>query len=106
MKEISIDDLESIVSSGGKLVDVREPDEYRSGHVPGAVSIPLGQVPDRIADCCTPGHTTYMICRSGARSGNACDFLSDRGHDVVNVVGGTLAWIMSGREIVEGDSPR
>ena len=106
MKEINVEDLESVLATGVRLVDVREPDEYSSGHVPGALSIPLGQVPDRIDECCSRGEITYLICRSGARSANAGEFLSDRGHDVVNVIGGTMAWIASGREVVEGESPR
>lgn len=106
MKEINVEDLESVLVTGVRLVDVREPDEYSSGHVPGALSIPLGQVPDRIDECCSRGEITYLICRSGARSANAGEFLSDRGHDVVNVIGGTMAWIASGREVVEGESPR
>lgn len=106
MKEIGIEDLAAAMTTGVRIVDVREPDEYASGHVPGAVSVPLGQVPERIDDCCVPGEVTYMICRSGARSANACDFLAGRGHDVVNVTGGTMAWVMSGREVVEGDLPQ
>jgi len=106
MKEINVEDLESVLAAGARLVDVREPDEYTSGHVPGALSVPLGQVPDRIAECCPTNETTYLICRSGARSANAGEFLADRGHDVVNVIGGTMAWIASGREVVEGVSPR
>jgi rhodanese-related sulfurtransferase len=52
--------------------------------------------------------TTYVICRSGARSMRACEFVvanSPAGAQVVNVAGGTLAWIASGREVVEGDQP-
>lgn len=106
MNEIDIDELETLLASGAKLVDVREPDEYASGHVPGAVSVPLSQVPDRVDECASSGETTYLICRSGARSANACEFLSDRGIDVANVVGGTLAWIASGRGVVEGNSAK
>lgn len=105
MNEISVHDLESVLVSGARLIDVREPDEYSSGHVPGAISVPLGQVPDRVEECCETGRTTYMICRSGARSANACEFLADKGFDVVNVVGGTMAWMASGRDVVLGDSP-
>lgn len=106
MKEINVEELESVLLAGALLIDVREPDEYGSGHVPSAISIPLGQVPDRVDECTRPGETTYLICRSGARSGNACDFLTDRGHDVVNVIGGTMAWITSGRAVVQGDAPK
>lgn len=106
MKEIGVEDLATVLATGAHLVDVREPDEYVAGHVPGAVSVPLGQVPDRIEECCVPGQVTYVICRSGARSGSACEFLTEQGRDVVNVVGGTMAWMATGREIVEGESPR
>jgi rhodanese-related sulfurtransferase len=103
--EISVDDLSQRLQAGARLIDVREPDEYVSGHVPGARHVPLGEVPGRVAECVEGGGTTYLICRSGGRSANACQILADLGHDVVNVSGGTMAWIMSGREVVEGNSP-
>lgn len=105
LREISVDDLESLIAGGARVIDVREPDEYAAGHVPGARLVPLGEVPTRVAECVEGGGTTYLICRSGARSANACQHLAGLGHDVVNVAGGTMAWIMSGRSVVEGDSP-
>ncbi|MGA0878495.1 MAG: rhodanese-like domain-containing protein [Ilumatobacteraceae bacterium] len=104
-REITVDELESLVAGGARLVDVREPDEYAAGHVPGARLVPLGEVPARVADCVEGGGTTYLICRSGGRSATACQHLAGLGLDVVNVAGGTMAWIMSGRPVVEGDSP-
>lgn len=104
-REISVDELEPLIAGGARVIDVREPDEYAAGHVPGARLVPLGEVPARVADCVDGGGTTYLICRSGARSANACQHLASLGHDVVNVTGGTMAWIMSGRSVVEGDSP-
>lgn len=104
-REITVDDLEALLQGGARLIDVREPDEYTSGHVPGARSIPLGEVAARVEECVQGGETTYFICRTGGRSGNACGLLAGLGHDVVNVAGGTMAWIMSGRPVVEGNSP-
>lgn len=86
------------------LIDVREPDEYASGHVPGARLVPLGSVPSTDLDVYR-GSTLYVICRSGARSQRACEFLAEAGFDVVNVAGGTMAWVMAGHPIVEGTSP-
>jgi rhodanese-related sulfurtransferase len=103
--EISVDELEPIMQSGARLIDVREPDEYAAGHVPGARLVPLGEVADRVAECVEDGGTTYVICRSGARSGAACEHLFSLGHQVINVNGGTMAWIMSVRDVVEGNSP-
>lgn len=105
ISEISVDELEPLLQAGVRLVDVREPHEYASGHVPGARSVPLGEVPLRVADCVGDGGTTYLVCHSGARSTSACEHLKSLGHVVVNVTGGTMAWIISGREVVEGNSP-
>jgi len=104
VKEIEVDELETVLSGGARLIDVREVGEYQSGHVPGAVLIPLGTVPDRVADFDGDG-PTYIICKTGARSMRAAEFLAERGLDVVNVAGGTMAWMRSGRTIVDGDQP-
>jgi rhodanese-related sulfurtransferase len=104
ISEASVDELESALQSGAPLVDVREPDEYEAGHVPGAVLVPLATVPTTL-DAFATDATTYVICKSGARSYRACEFLADQGLDVVNVEGGTMAWIISGRSTVSGDQP-
>jgi len=104
ISEASVDELESALQSGAPLVDVREPDEYEAGHVPGAILVPLANVPTTLGAFATDA-TTYVICKSGARSYKACELLSDHGLDVINVEGGTMAWIISGRSTVAGDQP-
>ena len=101
VQEISVDELAPLLEAGARLVDVREPDEYEQARVPGGILVPLGSVPDRV-DAFRSDGTTYVICRSGARSMRACELLADQGFDVVNVAGGTLAWIASGRDVVAG----
>ena len=86
------------------LFDVRQPDEYTEGHVPGAVLVPLADVPDRVGEFPTD-RTVYVVCRSGGRSANAVAFLRSSGVDAVNVDGGTMAWIESGHSVVEGGEP-
>jgi rhodanese-related sulfurtransferase len=102
--EITVDELAARLAAhpGAALVDVRQPDEYVEAHVPGARLIPLNDVPDRLADFPTDGEV-LVICRSGGRSMAACDFLAGNGVAAVNVAGGTLAWIESGREVVTGE---
>lgn len=74
---------------GTQLLDVREPTEFRAGHIAGAKNVPLG----RIAAYVPPTHTKlFVICRSGARSKRAYKQLKARGLDVTNVAGGMLAW--------------
>ena len=92
------------VAAGALVIDVREPDEYRAGHVPGAQLIPLATVPDRL-DSFRAGGPTYVIFKSGGRSMRACEIAAGDGFDVVNVTGGTGAWIDSGRDVVIGDNP-
>ncbi|MEI7548156.1 MAG: rhodanese-like domain-containing protein [Actinomycetota bacterium] len=102
--EVSVAELESALAAGARLVDVRETDEYVSGHVSGAIHIALGTVPDAV-DVFRGEGTTYVICRSGARSMKACEFLALQGVDVANVVGGTMQWIETGRSVVMGSMP-
>jgi rhodanese-related sulfurtransferase len=104
VSEVSVDELESALQSGAPLIDVREVDEYLAGHVPGAVLIPLASVPLAL-DQFPADRPAYVICRSGARSHRACEFLLDNGLNAVNVAGGTLAWISSGRATIDGDQP-
>ena len=99
VQEISVDELAPLLEAGARLVDVREPDEFEQARGPGGILVPLAAVPDRI-DAFRGEGTTYVICRSGARSMRACEFLAAHGVDVANVAGGTLAWIASGRDVM------
>ena len=101
IREIDVDELASLLDEGAALVDVREPGEFGQARVPGAVLVPLASVPDHLDQFSADG-TTYVICRSGARSMNACRFLAEQGREAVNVAGGTLAWINSGRPVDTG----
>lgn len=101
--DVDVDALEAAIAAGAPVVDVRESDEYEDGHVPSAVHVPLALVPDRL-DAFADDTTTYVICRSGGRSRRAAEFAAAHGKAVVNVAGGTDAWIASGRTVVEGPS--
>ena len=101
IREVSVDELSSALEQGARLIDVREPDEFEQARVPGADLIPLGTVPDHI-DRFADDAPTYVICRSGVRSMHACEFVAEQGREAVNVAGGTLAWIDSGRAVDTG----
>lgn len=74
-----------------RLLDVREPEEWESGHIAGAKHIPLGYLPERLHEL-EPGKEIIVICRSGNRSRKACEYLSAAGHKVVNMSGGLNEW--------------
>ncbi|MEQ6375545.1 sulfurtransferase TusA family protein [Bacillaceae bacterium S4-13-56] len=74
------------------LVDVREPAEFVFSHIPGAVSIPFGQLEERI-DKLEKEKEIYVVCRTGNRSDMACQVLTEKGFEkVINVVPGMSEW--------------
>lgn len=82
---------------------MRSPEEYASGHVPGAVNVPLEDVlasPSRFA-----GEQLHVICRSGGRSLKAAEAMNAAGGQAVSVSGGTSRWIETGYEIERSAKP-
>ena len=102
--EIGIEALEEHLRTGRLVVDVREDDEYHSGHVPGAVHIPLAAVPDRI-EVLPAEAPMYVVCAVGGRSARAVRFMRAQGLDAANVAGGAKAWIEAGKPVVLGGEP-
>ncbi len=81
------------------ILDVREDWEYAEGHVPGAVWIPLGELPTRLNDI-PKDKTVVAVCRSGNRSSQATSFLRGQGFDNVhNMTGGMNDWQQAGYDI-------
>jgi rhodanese-related sulfurtransferase len=99
--EIDVDELARLLDDGVALVDVRQPGEWDEARITGATLIPLAELPDRTAEL-PEGQSLVLICRSGARSARACEFLAAQGFETANVAGGILAWIDSGREVDSG----
>ena len=92
--EIEPSEIKRRLANGEKLtmIDVREYDEVAQGMIPGAVHIPLGELPARIGEIEQTGEI-ILICRSGARSGRACEYLAMLGmQGVKNMAGGMLKW--------------
>lgn len=77
-----------------RLIDVREQQEYQTGHADGAVSMPLSSLAEALPTLTLPKDTVvFVICQSGGRSQVACTLFSANGfRNVTNVDGGTLAW--------------
>lgn len=74
-----------------QLLDVREPEEWRAGHIDGAVHIPMGQLNARRDELATD-RMIVAVCRSGARSGAVADALQRAGYQAQNLDGGMYAW--------------
>jgi len=88
------------VAAGAFLLDVREADEWAAGRAPGAAWIPLRELERRAAELPTD-RVVVCICRSGARSGRATEWLIAGGRDAVNLAGGMRAWAAAGLDVVD-----
>ena len=98
---VDVETLATHLAAGASYIDVRQPDEWEEARIPGVPLLPLDQLVDRVAEIPNDG-PVYVICRSGGRSAQACEYLRSVGFDAINVAGGTLAWIESGREVDSG----
>ena len=83
-----------------QMIDVRSPEEYQAGHVPGAKLVPLNTLMARVDEFPEQGDV-FLICRSGARSAQAADYLARQcgRSNLINIEGGTMAWIKAGYPI-------
>lgn len=93
MKTMTAKEVETFLKEGKTLniIDVREVDEVEAGKIPGAINIPLGLVEFRVHEL-DKSKEYIIVCRSGARSGRATQFLEYYGYKVTNMNGGMLAW--------------
>lgn len=96
VKKITADQTKALMSTPAfdryQLVDVRQPGEYEQGHIPGALLIPLGDIPTRVSELDFEKET-IAYCRSGVRSESACRILTRLGiTSVSNMEGGILAY--------------
>ena len=113
ISEIDPAQLDAEIAAGDLLlVDVREPDEYRFGHLPGAVPIPRGMI-EPSADLQFPNRhpelsqarkrRVVLYCATGGRSALACDVLQEMGFEnVASLAGGYGAWQAAELEVVAG----
>jgi rhodanese-related sulfurtransferase len=107
-RSISPRELYEIQQSGSpiELIDVRTPAEFREVHASVAQLKPLDALkPDAVMSSRKlPGEPLYVICRTGGRSQKACNDFAAAGFGdlVVNVDGGTLAWIQAGLPVERG----
>ncbi|MHB1115840.1 rhodanese-like domain-containing protein [Sideroxydans sp.] len=99
---VDVKTAQNMVSQGALLLDVREPSEYAAVHAVNAKLLPLGQVESRLQELAAfKDQPVAVICRSGRRSAQAVAMLQEAGFtQVVNVQGGTSAWVEAGLDVV------
>ena len=95
-EQVSVDELSSRIGEGkaGQVLDVRRPAEWRAGHIPSAIHVPLDALASRADEKLDRGKPVHIICNSGYRSSTASSLLEQKGFvRPINVVGGMTAWL-------------
>lgn len=106
-KDIQVTELHQRLDAGETIpvIDVRTEAEFATGHIPGAVNIPLDTITTTI-----PGYSEEtpmaIVCQGGVRSMTACQRLKDSRSNLLNVLGGTNAWRQAGYEVEGAPGPK
>lgn len=95
---VAIDGVPDPLPEGLTVLDVREPVEWAHGHIEGSLHVPLMDLPQRLGEL--GEEQTLVVCKVGARSAHAVDYLRQQGYDAVNLDGGLLEWQAAGRALV------
>lgn len=100
--EISVSEAYDMYQQGAFMLDVRQPNEYEAGHIPGVTLIPLGELPNQLNELPRDSEIV-VVCRSGNRSATGRDILLDAGFtNVSSMAGGMNKWTQSGYEVTTG----
>lgn len=98
-KTITASAIQSKNGGRPQIIDVRSAAEFDSGHLPGAVNIPMEFFASRLPDIDLSA-PTVLVCQSGTRAGLVCENLGHRFQEVAVLEGGTQAWISQGGQVV------
>jgi rhodanese-related sulfurtransferase/TusA-related sulfurtransferase len=113
IKSVSPDEIAGEVAFGEALVvDVREPEEWQEGHIPGAINIPYGWLESKVDPASPsfdprihPDRSLYINCGTGRRSALATATLNDMGYEkAINLDGGFEAWEAAGYPVESGET--
>ena len=101
--ECSVHDVENCINENPIIIDIREPDEYRKGHIPGAIHLPRGmlefEIHNLVSACradtavSNADHPIVLYCGTGGRSALAAQCMESMGYtNVKSMAGGLVAW--------------
>ncbi len=90
--DISPEAAKQLVSEGALLLDVRSTSEFGSGHLPGALNVPLSDLTGRLAELGSKERPIIIYCQSGMRSAAAAGMLKHQGFSKVSNLGAMSRW--------------
>ncbi len=93
IEELYPDEVKELLEDGAPvtIIDVREKEELETGTIPGALHIPIGEIPFHL-DALPMNALYIIICRAGNRSGRVTAYLTSRGFRAINMASGMLEW--------------
>jgi rhodanese-related sulfurtransferase len=104
---MSFDDVPSVpvsdISAEVVLLDCREDEEWRAGHIEDALHVPMNSIPARLQaepDLLSPDRPVVVVCRVGNRSAHVTAWLVANGYNAANLEGGMVAWAAAGKPMV------
>lgn len=100
-EDVGLIDLRAALARGHVVLDVREDEEYVSGHVAGVLHVPMRTVPSRVHEF-MGDDPVYVVCEVGGRSAIVADYLRENGVPALNVAGGMAEWRRSGLPVETG----
>lgn len=92
VKVIDVNDMDDLLGKV-ELIDIREEYEFKGGSLKSAKNIPMGKLLENPEKYLDKDKEYYLLCRSGARSENACSVLMKEGYKVINVKGGVINYL-------------
>lgn len=105
IREVSAEEALALMARGAKVVDVREPEEFAAGHLPGALNIPRGVLEFKVAavpELQDREPALLVYCKTGGRSALATRVLNQMGYgEAVSLAGGFDPWAQAGRPVVK-----
>jgi rhodanese-related sulfurtransferase len=90
-KEVSRAEAREMLDQGAQLIDVRADHEWETGHLPGAVHIPLAELPQHVEEI-DKDRPVIVYCRGGNRSSMATTALAEAGYDAAKLAEGAVGW--------------
>lgn len=107
--EVPLDQADEAIKKADMLVDVRDPDEYRAGHIPGAVNISRGMLEFKFTNDAALDNRDLNIvcyCKTSGRAALSAKALKEMGYlHVTSIAGGFDAWQEAGKAVVEPEMP-
>ena len=104
MREVSVSEFREGPRGGAAVIDVGEIEEYKRGHIPGAVSLPVQDISRDLTAALGQirrDAPVYVVCAAGNRSLIATGMLMHAGYDAYSVYGGTTGWVRAGHPLSE-----